>query len=53
MTLRSLFLVFKKIVLVGGREGGKVIWTKSKRTAAFFRDSIPYQEILGTNRNVG
>ena len=44
MLLKSTFLVLKKVVQVaqiGGRGGGKVIWTKSKRTAAFFRETFP------------
>ena len=41
MSLKSTFLAFKKVVQVvqeGGGEGEEeeVIWTKSKRTAAFF-----------------
>ena len=41
MSLKSTFLAFKKSCRNRG-EGGEVIWTKSKRTAAFFRDVFPY-----------
>ena len=39
MSLKSTFLALKKVVQVVqiGVRGGEVIWTKSKRTAAFFR----------------
>ena len=32
-----------QVVQIGGR-GGEVIWTKSKRTATFFRETIPNKE---------
>ena len=36
-SLKSTFLAFKKVVPIGGREGGRgVVWTKSKRTPVFF-----------------
>ena len=37
-------LAFKKVVQVvqiRGRGGVEVIWTKSKRTATFFQESVP------------
>ena len=30
-----------QVVQIRGRGGGEEIWTKSKRTAAFFRDVFP------------
>ena len=45
MSMKSTFLALKKVVQVvqiGERGGGaEVIWTKSKRTAAFFRETVP------------
>ena len=35
-----------QVVQIGGRGGGEVIWTKSKRTAAFFRDVFPKMELV-------
>ena len=33
-----------QFVQIGGRGGVEVIWTKSKRTATFFRETFPYSE---------
>ena len=46
MLLKSTFLALKKVVQVVQIEarGGGLIWTKSKRTATFFRETIPYSE---------
>ena len=38
--LNRRFWRSKKVVEIGGREG-EVIWTKSKRTAAFFSVCLP------------
>ena len=32
--------------------GGKVIWTKSKRTADFFRETVPHDKIINDQRVV-
>ena len=44
MSLKLTFLVFKKSgksCPYFGEGGGEVIWTKSKRTASFFRETFP------------
>ena len=50
MSLKSKFLVFKKSCTScpnwGGVGGGKGIWTKSTRIAAFHCDAFPYLELL-------
>ena len=33
-----------QVVQIGGR-GGEVIWTKSKRTESFFRETFPNQVV--------
>ena len=45
MLLKSTFLELKKSCTScpnWGEGGGEVIWTKSKRTAAFFRENVSY-----------
>ena len=39
-----MFLAIKvvQVVQIGGRGRGEVIWTSSKRTATFFRETFPY-----------
>ena len=43
MSLKSTFLAFKKSCTScpNWGEGVGIIWTKSKRTAAFFRETFP------------
>ena len=43
MSLKSTFFGVKKsgTSCPNWGEGGEVIWTKSKRTATFFRETIP------------
>ena len=45
MSLKAMFLAFKKSCTScpnWGEGGREVIWTKSKRAAAFLREPLPY-----------